>query len=143
MDVYRTLWAHLDATRAGAVWASPIDVVLDREGGLIVQPDLVVLLRDRLHLVTDRIWGAPNLVVEVMSPHPRIGKREERLGWFAQYGVSECWLVQQLVRQIEIVTFERGAIDRRQVFGPDDALTSRVLPDLRTTPGAILSRWTP
>lgn len=47
------------------------------------------MLNDRLRIVTDRVWGAPDLVVEVMSPRPRIGRLPERLAWFAQYGVGE------------------------------------------------------
>ena len=39
---------------------------------------------------------------EVMSPHPRIGKLEDRLHYFAQYGVRECWLIHQLTREIEV-----------------------------------------
>jgi Uma2 family endonuclease len=137
--VYRYLWAHLEETGAGQIWLSPIDVVLDRERGLVVQPDVLVVMKDRLHIVTDRVWGAPDLVVEVMSPHPRIGRREERLGWFAEYGVRECWLVQQLVRQIEVISFANGlAVDRR-VFKPEEPLRSRLLPALHVTPASMLS----
>ncbi len=46
--------------------------------------------------------GRPNLAVEVMSPRLRIGTLEERLAWFAEYGVRECWLVRPVIRQIEV-----------------------------------------
>ena len=53
---------------AGGIWLAPIDVVLDRQQPLVVQPDIVFVARHRLHIVTDRVWGAPDLVVEVLSP---------------------------------------------------------------------------
>ncbi len=39
------------------------------------------------------VWGAPDMVLEVMSPHPRIGDLQERIRWCNHYGVQECWLV--------------------------------------------------
>ena len=40
--LYITLWQHLRETGAGEVWLSPLDVVLDAEKDLVVQPDLTV-----------------------------------------------------------------------------------------------------
>lgn len=138
-DVYMCLRKHLEQTHAGRVWMSPIDVILDRGRALVVQPDVIVLMNDRLRLVTDRVWGAPDLVVEVMSPQPRIGRREERIAWFAEYGVRECWLVQQLVRQIEVISFANGSIAERRGCTPLERVRSIVLPQLDVTPAGMLS----
>src|SRR5688500_15955828 len=51
---------HLLDTGAGEAWLSPLDVVLDVERNLVVQPDLSVVLTERADIVTDRIWGAPD-----------------------------------------------------------------------------------
>ena len=79
-EIFISLRAHLAQRGIGHVWMSPIDVVLDREKDLVVQPDLIVVLNEHRHIVADRVWGAPDLVVEVMSPRPRIGSLDERLG---------------------------------------------------------------
>ena len=138
-DVYRCFWKHLEETRAGRVWVSPIDVVLDRDRALVVQPDVIVVLNDRLHIVTDRVWGAPDLVVEVTSPRPRIGRLDERLAWFGEYGVRECWLVQQLVRQIEVISFAHGSVAARRVFTPQERIVSGVLPQFDIAPAGMLA----
>ena len=88
-----------------AIWLSPIDVVLDRDSHLVVQPDLIVVAEARVGIVTDRVWGPPDLVIEVLSPAPRIGTLDERIAWFAQYGVRECWLVHQDARTVEVLEF--------------------------------------
>jgi Uma2 family endonuclease len=118
---------------------SPIDVVLDREKNLVVQADLIVVLNDRRHIVADRVWGAPDLVVEVMSPRPRIGSLDERLSWFAQYGVRECWLVRSAIRQIEVISFADGRAADRRVFEPHESIASAVLPGLTETPESMLA----
>ena len=138
-EIFTCLRTHLTQHGIGRVWMSPIDVVLDREQDLVVQPDLIVVLNDRQHIVDDRIWGAPDLVVEVMSPRPRIGRLDERLAWFAKYGVRECWLARPTIRQIEVISFADGAATERRVFAPQESLSSIVLPLLKTTPESILT----
>ena len=110
------LTKHVRQHGGGAIWLSPIDVVLDRDSHLVVQPDLVLVSESRIGIVTDRVWGAPDLVIEVLSPRPRIGTLDERISWFAQYGVRECWLVHQDARTVEVLEFSSGTVmDRRVV----------------------------
>jgi Uma2 family endonuclease len=131
--LYVRLRQHLRQTRAGEVWLSPLDIVLDADRDLVVQPDLSVVLREHADIVTDRIWGPPDLVIEVVSPRPRIGSIDERLGWFARYGVRECWLVHVPGSRIEVVQFRDGAI-LSAVFDPLDPIRSEVLPGLELLP---------
>ena len=140
-DIYMCLRTHLAQAGSGHVWMSPIDVVLDREQNLVVQPDLIVVSNERRHIVADRVWGAPDLVIEVMSPRPRIGTLDERLEWFAQYGVRECWLVRSAIRQVEVIAFAAGHAADRRVFGPHEPIASTVLPGLTQTPGSILTAF--
>src|SRR6516164_1669797 len=58
-----TLNEHVRRHLLGEVWLAPLDVVLDAERALIVQPDLMVVTTDQFEIVTDRIWGAPALVI--------------------------------------------------------------------------------
>jgi Uma2 family endonuclease len=139
-DVFRALDAHVRERQLGEVWLSPIDVILDEPRALVLQPDLLFISSERRETLTDRIRGAPDLVIEVLSPNPRIGSVNERIGWFAEYGVQECWLLYQLERRLEIGRCARGAISERESFDDHTAIRSRVLPDFRLTIGSIL-RW--
>jgi Uma2 family endonuclease len=133
---YLGLARHLQRHTRGRVWLSPIDVVLDRDRHLVVQPDLIVFSHERLHLVTDRVWAAPDLVIEVMSPRPRIGTLEERLGWFAQYGVRECWLVYHLSDKIDVRQFDGGMTSQR--FEREQPIRSIVLPEFTESLASIM-----
>lgn len=131
---------HVLSHRLGTIWIAPLDVILDPARALIVQPDLFFVSKAREHIVTDRIWGAPDMVLEVLSPNPRIGRTEERIRWFARYGVRECWLVHQVTREIEILQLDSEAMPQRATFRASQPMTSTVLPDCRTTP-AMLTGW--
>ena len=128
---------HVRQHGGGAIWLSPIDVVLDRDSHLVVQPDLILVSEPRIGIVTDRVWGAPDLVIEVLSPWPRIGTLDERIAWFAQYGVRECWLVHQDTRTVEVLEFSSGTITDRRECLPHERLRSSVLPAFSATPATI------
>lgn len=126
--LFRLLDDHVDHHALGEVWLSPIDVILDIERHLVVQPDLLFISNQRSYILTDRIRGAPDLVVEVLSPRPRIGAIGERIGWFAEYGVAECWVVDLVSRRTEVLTFADRAVAERQLFDEQGTIRSRVLP---------------
>lgn len=140
LDVSLALVEHVRGNNLGEIWISPLDIILDTQRHLILQPDLSFISNERSHIVTDRVRGAPDLVVEILSPHPRIGKLEERIGWFAQYDVKECWLIHQLERRLEVLEFANGSVAERASFDEKTAIKSRVLPDFKRTLGSML-RW--
>ena len=139
-DLCFALVEHAESRRLGEVLVSPLDVILDVERALVVQPDLLFISKERAHVVTDRVYGAPDLVVEVLSPKPRIGELGERINWFAEYGVRECWLVHQIQKRVEVINFDNGMVLGRTSFHERAPIRSRVLPDFDRTLASIL-RW--
>jgi Uma2 family endonuclease len=137
-DVFLALDAHVRDNQLGEVWISPLDVILDAQRHLILQPDLFFVSNERRHIVTDRVRGAPDLVVEILSPHPRIGKLDERLGWFAEYGVKECWLLHQFQRQLEVVIFASHSSVERMSFDRQTPIRSSVLPQFERNLASML-----
>lgn len=120
---------HVRERRLGKVWISPLDVVLDEQKALIVQPDLMFISNERDSIVHERVRGAPDLVIEVLSPHPRIGRTAEHLAWFASYGVRECWLVHQDQQRVSVIDFRNGGAALPRLFGAALPIVSAVLPD--------------
>jgi len=124
----RAMQAHVESAGLGEVFVAPIDVILDADRALVLQPDLLFVSRERSEIVHDRIYGAPDLVVEVLSPNPRIGKLEERIGWFAEYGVREIWIYHQETRRLDIVSCAERQVSQVTSFTRDATVRSRVLP---------------
>jgi Uma2 family endonuclease len=132
-QLFRALDAHVRERGLGQVWFSPLDVVLDERKGLIVQPDLLFISSAREWIVQDRVRGAPDLVVEVLSPNPRVGRTEEKVRWFAEHGVRECWLVHQVRRDITVLEYDEHVVRSRTVFRRDVRVRSLVLPEFART----------
>jgi Uma2 family endonuclease len=124
------LWSdHVDPTQLGRVAVAPVDVVLDRERALIVQPDVLFVSTERLSIIHDQVWGAPDLVAEVLSPGTEHYDRGEKLGWYRQYGIRECWLVDVHLEQVTVVDFT-GPFPVHRIARGNDAIRSSVLPAL-------------
>jgi Uma2 family endonuclease len=135
------LEAHAREAHAGEVFVAPIDVVFDRERPLVLQPDLLFVSKQRLDIVLDRIFGAPDLVVEVLSPRPRIGELNERVAWFAEYGVREIWLYNQIERQLHVLGCDDGRVQWQTTCDAETPPPSGVLPDFGRSMRSVLERW--
>ncbi len=84
---------HVERHRLGHVCVSPLDVILDAERDLILQPDIVFVSSERAGIIRDRIWGAPDLVVEVLSPSNRGYDRMVKRELYERLGVAHYWIV--------------------------------------------------
>jgi Uma2 family endonuclease len=140
LDFAVALDAHVRAQGIGEIWLAPLDVILDAERALVVQPDLLFISNERERIITDRVRGAPDMVLEVLSPFARVGDLQQRLGWFAYYGVRECWVLHLYQRRLEIVSCGDGAIIRRTPFHVADPIQSAVLPAFSRPLASILRR---
>lgn len=94
----------------------------------------------RQDIITDRVWGAPDMVLEVMSPNPRIGDLQERIQWFSHYGVRECWLVHQLTKEIEVLQLTKMGVLSRRTYRGVERIDSSVLPFFGIAP-EVLTGW--
>lgn len=121
----------------GEILFAPLDVILDFSANLVVQPDIVFVSRQRGSLLGDRLHGAPDLVVEVLSPNLRIGQLDEKVGWFARYGVRECWLANVRTREVTVLTLGPFGVIKRAVHAGMTPVESDVLAGVGVTPLAI------
>jgi Uma2 family endonuclease len=124
---------HVNRYDLGRVVQAPVDVVLNRQPPLLVQPDVVFVAKDRLTICCERVWGPPDLVVEVLSTGTRRHDSTVKAEWYRQYGVRECWLVDPASLDITVV----GTVEAQRVFKDREVVRSAVLPRLRLRPFTI------
>jgi Uma2 family endonuclease len=121
----------------GEVFVAPYDIVLDDR--TVLQPDVVFVANERAGIVNERnVRGTPDLVVEVLSPNPRIGSTEERVGWYAEYGVRECWLIHQDRSEVAVIGFADRRLGERRLCHARDPIASDVLPQFSDSLNDIL-----
>ena len=133
------IWAdHVEPRNLGRVAVAPVDVILDRERALVLQPDVLFVSTERLSIIRGPVWGAPDLVAEVLSHGTHSRDRAEKLEWYRQYGVREYWLVDPFHDQITIVDF-REPVPVERIAGGRDAIRSSVLPALEASAFGIFA----
>ncbi|OAT80709.1 hypothetical protein A6M21_13255 [Desulfotomaculum copahuensis] len=99
----------------GEVLFAPLDVVLS--GQDVVQPDIMFISQERSGIVTDaNIQGAPDLVVEVLSPSTAERDRTIKKKLYTRYGVRELWLVNAGVQTIELYSLTEGEEQPPRLF---------------------------
>ncbi len=112
----------------GRVFPAPTDVLVPGKAEP-VQPDLVFVAAGRLNIVTKRaIEGAPDLVVEVLSPSTWLDDRRTKYALYADLGVREYWIVDPDERTVEVFSLQEGRYGLVNRYGPDDVLRSALLP---------------
>lgn len=90
----------LRRSRHGLLLAAPVDVVLDER--TVVQPDLCWVERSNPAWSLDVLRGAPDLVVEVLSPGSERRDRTIKRDLYLAAGVAEIWIVDLDARLVEI-----------------------------------------
>lgn len=87
------------------VYLSPCDVRLDRDNYTMVQPDLLVICGE-YDAEGIRYEGAPDLVVEILSPSTRRKDLTLKLFKYQNAGVREYWVIDPMFRQVTVHYFE-------------------------------------
>ena len=128
-QLFLRLGTHVYDRGLGEVVTAPIGVALDEENG--IQPDLIFVSRDRLGIISERgVEGAPDLVVEVLSPSTEARDRGIKFRRYAAAGVAHYWITS--LRPIRVETFRLGenGYEPSGVFGAGDVLRSELFPGL-------------
>jgi Uma2 family endonuclease len=121
--ISRALYPFEDAG-LGEVFSSPFDVVLSVFD--IVQPDVFFVTAARSHIVVEKnVQGAPDLVVEVLSPSNRAYDEQFKLEAYERLGIIEYWIVDPDESSVSV--FRRSG-NRFVRVNVGDTVTTPILP---------------
>ncbi|MCL6635051.1 MAG: Uma2 family endonuclease [Peptococcaceae bacterium] len=113
----------------GEVLDAPTDVVLTETDK--PQPDILFISKERLDIIAEmNVQGAPDLVVEILSPSTGKYDRVEKSKMYYKHGVKEYWIVDPDHKVIEIFIPGEKNWNLFQAYDDKNILTSPLLTGL-------------
>jgi len=111
----------------GEVFYAPMDVILDAEN--VVQPDLLFIAKANLSILKQSgVFGAPDLLVELISPSSVRRDRYVKKGLYARFGVKEYWIVDRANKALEIWKLQNRQFELHCMVEEKGKVASLVLP---------------
>ena len=131
--VSRKIEAQLDhfveENKLGEVFYAPCDTILSEDN--IVQPDLLFISNDNKKVITEKnIQGAPDLLIEILSPNTAYHDLIEKKGIYQNFGVKEYWIVDPKRRWIEVYVLQEGKYHLFQRVEKSGTVQSKILEGL-------------
>jgi Uma2 family endonuclease len=123
------LFQHVRRQKIGRVLEAPCDVVLSEEN--VVQPDILFVCTERVDIIGEmNIRGAPDVVIEILSPATRAKDLEIKRKIYHGFGVKEYWIVDLDAATAEVLICSESGYVSAGVYGKSQHLSSPLLPEL-------------
>lgn len=130
---------YLEEHPIGKLYNAPFDVYLDLYN--VFQPDILVVRNSRLSIFTDAgAEGAPDFVVEILSPKTARLDRDNKRRVYASSGVQELWIIAPEPQTIEIYDLQKDAAAPAITHGGEARFTSSLFPELTFDAARIFAR---
>ena len=129
--IYRPLSSWVEERGLGEVFYASVDVVLSPHD--IVVPDLFYISKERAEIITEKnIQGAPDLIIEIISPGTRLRDEGIKLQSYGASGVGEYWMVYPDREMARVYRREGGRfrLTAELSTAAGDVLTTPLLPGL-------------
>jgi Uma2 family endonuclease len=114
----------------GHVFHAPFDVVFDSENALV--PDLIFISSERQGIIDPDgpIMGAPDLIIEIISPGTARYDRGDKKDLYERFQVKEYWIADPKNASIEVYDLVEGRYKLVSYAASDGEIESQVLPGL-------------
>lgn len=132
--LYRILGNYMQGKDC-RVFIAPLDVLLserqepDEQIQTVVQPDVFVVC-DKSKLDKNRCKGAPDLIIEVLSPTTARKDRREKFLLYEKYGVKEYWLVEPDAKLITAFILKDDQYGRPNIYSDEEEMKTSIFADL-------------
>ena len=100
LNLTGAFWIFLENHPLGELRFAPLDVILSEHD--VLEPDLLFVLNEHRDILQDWVRGAPDLVIEILSPTTESRDRGIKLKAYARYGIGEYWIVDPTAQAVEV-----------------------------------------
>ena len=126
MKIGYRMYSFVEENDLGQVFHAPFDVLFTDTD--VVQPDILFVSNEREHIRTPaNIQGAPDLIVEILSPSSSRRDWRDKRELYASHGVKEYWIVDPANHIVWVMLLRDGALVEQGAYGEGDTVTSTTL----------------
>ncbi|MCZ6615323.1 MAG: Uma2 family endonuclease [Chloroflexi bacterium] len=135
----RAMHDFLSARQLGEVFVAPFDVVLSNHD--VAQPDILFVSNARSAIITEaNIQGAPDLVVEILSPGTAVYDQGYKQALYGRHGVREYWLVDPDAETVEVLMLGEQVLENFATYSGGQTLESQLLEGLSIPLAAVFQQ---
>src|SRR5256885_7337745 len=128
-NIFGLIHAYLKKHRIGKVYCAPFDVYLDENN--VFQPDVLFVSKKNNILTPAGAEGAPEFIVEILSPKTAFLDKKSKRRVYARCGVKELWIIDPDIKTIQIYFLQKDAGRPAANYTAKDTFTSPHFPGLK------------
>ena len=136
--LFLRLHTFVEKNGLGTVEIAPLPVRL--WPGKIREPDILFVANEHQDRIGEKVFGVPDLVVEVISPATHEVDRGEKFFEYAQAGVREYWLVDPKKHTVEVYVLQGRTYEPLGKFDSGERARSEILPGFEVEVDKLFQR---
>jgi len=123
------LYQYTKKNKLGEIFFAPCDIVFSDIN--IVQPDLIFISKENHQILTElNIQGAPDLLIEILSPSTKENDRIFKKQIYEKFGVKEYWIIDPTQEAVEIWALKNNKFSLFSKIEKTQEIKSKLLPGL-------------
>ena len=139
LNITLILGKYLERHPIGKLYAAPFDVYFDEIN--VHQPDLVFVSNKNRSILTHAgAEGAPDLVVEILSPKTAELDKKPKRRVFARSGVKEFWIIDPDAKVVHVYHLQKDSEHPAAVYSEKDSFASSQFPGLKIKGATLFKR---
>ena len=120
------MWSYVKEKGPGEALYAPLDVIFAEDD--VYQPDIVYVSKENVNIIKENgIFGAPDLIVEIISPGTAIYDVVDKREIYEGYGVKELWFVNPDEKAVEVLVLKDGVYKRHSFARKKGEVCSQII----------------
>jgi Uma2 family endonuclease len=138
-ELFVAMHTYAKENDLGKVLIAPCGIQLPNQP-VPLEPDIFFVKKERLEIIgTQYVEGAPDLIVEILSPSNASYDRETKFKVYQDAGVPEYWLVDYEAKTVEVFTLVEGVYTLAGKYTGDDVFSSTQLAGFKVTVDSLFN----
>ena len=136
--IHLVLAQYVYANQLGEVILSPVDVYFSETE--TYQPDIIFVSANQLSIIgEERVSGAPDLIIEVLSPSTAYYDLRHKMNIYEEFGVIEYWIVDPMDQTLDIFQRNDGVFHLRKKYTQSEVIDSPLIHGLTMNLGDVFN----